>query len=61
MDLIHRVLNEEDYWKIANIPVNIGDGKDRMVWPYSASGDYTVKTGYTLVEEIRGKEDQWHS
>lgn len=48
---------------ILRIPISQTGGKDRLVWHFSASGVYTVKSGYQVAIRIQQeKRDRaWHS
>ena len=46
------MFDEEDCWKIKNIPISMYGSKDRIVQPYIVSGEYSVKIGYMLAREI---------
>lgn len=43
--------DEEVCQRITNIPISECGDKDRLIWMFSKSGEYTVKTGYVVAKE----------
>ncbi|XP_074297766.1 uncharacterized protein LOC141628538 [Silene latifolia] len=48
-DLINMLFDDESSKRILAIPLRINDGKDEIIWPFSSTGLYTVKSGYGLL------------
>ena len=53
VDKVKAMFSEEDCKRITSIPLSICNGKDRLVWPYSTTGVYTIKTRYIVAKEIQ--------
>ena len=51
-DLLSKIFDKEEAQKIANIPINIYQRKDRIMWNHSKFEVYTVKSGYVLAREM---------
>ncbi|XP_071939813.1 uncharacterized protein [Coffea arabica] len=56
VDMIREVFEEEDCQRILDIPISKCGGKDRLVWSFSNSGEYTVKTGYPVAKDLQRKK-----
>ncbi|XP_074299498.1 uncharacterized protein LOC141630611 [Silene latifolia] len=48
-DLINMLFDDESSKRILAIPLRINDGEDEIIWPFSSTGVYTVKSGYGLL------------
>lgn len=46
---LEELFPEEDVKWILDISL-ASDGKDTWMWPYTRSGEYTVKSGYSVIE-----------
>ena len=51
--MMESMLSKEDCKKIEVIPISLCGGKDRLVWPWTKSGQYSVKTRYMLARDMR--------
>ncbi|KAH7855766.1 hypothetical protein Vadar_028625 [Vaccinium darrowii] len=40
------ILQPEDAALVRSIPLPVQDMEDRLIWHYSATGEYTVRSGY---------------
>lgn len=49
-DLLKSLFYEEKVQAILAIPVRLMGAKDRLVWPYSSNGQYTVSSGYKVAK-----------
>ncbi|XP_071923061.1 uncharacterized protein [Coffea arabica] len=56
--VMETILSKEDCRKIEGIPISLCAGKDKLVWPFTKTGQYSVKSGYMLARDMRGK---WRS
>ncbi|XP_027182377.1 uncharacterized protein LOC113780798 [Coffea eugenioides] len=56
VDMIREVFEEEDCQRILDIPISKCGGKDRLVWSFSNSGEYFVKTGYAVAKDLQRKK-----
>ena len=52
-EILSSMFTTEDCRRIKNISLSIMGCKDRLVWPYSATGEYCAKTGYMLAREMQ--------
>jgi len=48
-NLLHGLFNPKEVSLIKSIPLCITSVEDKLVWPFTASGEYTVKSGYNFL------------
>ena len=51
-NLLHGLFVPEEVSLIKNIPLCITSVEDKLVWPFTASGEYTVKSGYNFLVKV---------
>lgn len=56
--LINRLLSQEDVQYVRNIRPSITNGEDKLIWSYTSTGAYNVKSGYHLQRQITSQNDQ---
>ena len=47
--MLHGLFNPKEMSLIKNIPLCITSVEDKLVWPFTASGEYMVKSGYNFL------------
>ena len=50
-EIIDHVFNEQEAEAIKNIPLSSTNQMDVLVWPFTPSGNYSVKSGYRFLFE----------
>ena len=51
-NLLHGLYIPEEVSLIKSIPLCITSVEDKLVWPFIASGEYTVKYGYNFLVKV---------
>lgn len=51
IEVIDHVFNEQEAETIKNIPLSSINQADVLVWPFTPSGNYSVKSGYQFLHE----------
>ncbi|OMO61937.1 hypothetical protein CCACVL1_23137 [Corchorus capsularis] len=54
---VQQAVTEETILAIENMPICEEGGPDRLVWPASKNGEYTVKTGYYLLKAQEERQE----
>lgn len=58
--LLHQLFNEADVRAILTTPISIMGLSDKLIWPHTKTGQYSVRSGYkmakSLKREARGNE-----
>ena len=55
MEVLRKCFYEEDCQRTTNIPISECGDKDRLIWMFSKSREYIVKTGYVVAKELQRK------
>ena len=50
--MLHGLFNPKEMSLIKNIPLCITSVEDKLVWPFTVSGEYTVKSGYNFLAKL---------
>ena len=50
-EVINHVFNQADAEVIKSIPLSSSSQADLLTWPFTPSGQYTVKSGYRFLQE----------
>ncbi|XP_027148760.1 uncharacterized protein LOC113749274 [Coffea eugenioides] len=51
--VVHEIFNAEDCKRILATPLSLYGGKDKLIWPYSKNGEYSVRSGYMVAKEMQ--------
>ena len=51
-NLLHGLFIPEEVSLIKSIPLCITSVEDKLVWPFTVSGEYTVKSGYNFLAKL---------
>ncbi|KAM6569414.1 hypothetical protein CsatB_017399 [Cannabis sativa] len=54
-EIVIDLFNEREQQLILDIPLTIGHGSDKLTWSYETSGNYSVKSGYNLLQKLHGR------
>ena len=57
VDLLHALFKPEEVQLIRGISLGDVSARDRMIWPHTQSGTYTVKSGYNLLSKEKENLD----
>lgn len=49
IDLLHGLFNPHEVSLVKNIPICSGDIEDKLIWPFTPSGQYSVQLGYRVL------------
>ncbi|XP_060969989.1 uncharacterized protein LOC115713780 [Cannabis sativa] len=57
MEILEDLFEERDRRLIVKIPLQQSAAKDTLTWAYEASGIYSVKSAYKLLQQVNGRWD----
>lgn len=55
---MNNLFNPRDATKILSIPLNSRVQKDKVIWHFNPNGNYTVWSGYKIINEVVAPNDE---